>query len=141
MSVDAIMAIKKEYGVTKNWMGDPCFPTNYTWDDVKCGNADGNTTRITSLSVSGTYYLAGSTPYIVCVSILLAHLIYVELQILMQKSIHSNLHGAVSKNFALLTALQNLQVLLRSNRLMSSAFSHCTNVSGIYLTTTQVANT
>jgi hypothetical protein len=49
MPVDAIMAIKKEYGLTKNWMGDPCFPANFTWDGVKCGNTNGNTTRITSL--------------------------------------------------------------------------------------------
>jgi hypothetical protein len=49
MLVDAIMAIKNEYGVKKNWMGDPCFPTDYTWDGVKCGNTIGNTTRITSL--------------------------------------------------------------------------------------------
>jgi hypothetical protein len=49
MLVDAIMAIKMEYGVKKNWMGDPCFPTKYAWDGVKCSNASGNTSRIISL--------------------------------------------------------------------------------------------
>ncbi|TVU09277.1 hypothetical protein EJB05_42738 [Eragrostis curvula] len=44
---DAIMAIKFEDGVKKNWMGDPCFP-DY-WYGVKCSNTSGNTTRITSL--------------------------------------------------------------------------------------------
>lgn len=47
--VDAIMAIKFEYGVKKNWMGDPCFPTIYAWNGVKCSNTGGNTTRIKSL--------------------------------------------------------------------------------------------
>ena len=50
--VDAIMAIKFEYGVKKNWAGDPCFPTIYAWDGVECSNTSGNTTRITSLWVS-----------------------------------------------------------------------------------------
>uniref|UniRef100_J3MWS4 Malectin-like domain-containing protein n=1 Tax=Oryza brachyantha TaxID=4533 RepID=J3MWS4_ORYBR len=29
---DAIMAIKHEYGIKKNWMGDPCFPNNFASD-------------------------------------------------------------------------------------------------------------
>jgi len=49
---DAIMAIKFEYGVKKNWTGDPCFPTIYAWDGVQCSNTSGNTTRITSLDLS-----------------------------------------------------------------------------------------
>ncbi|TKW32795.1 hypothetical protein SEVIR_2G190600v4 [Setaria viridis] len=72
---DAIMAIKIEYGVKKNWMGDPCFPTKYAWDGVKCSNTSGNTTRITSLDLTNSY-----------------------------------LHGAISKNFTLLTALENLDL-------------------------------
>ncbi|TKW32791.1 hypothetical protein SEVIR_2G190400v4 [Setaria viridis] len=72
---DAIMAIKFEYGVKKNWMGDPCFPTIYAWDGVKCSNTSGNTTRITSLDLS-----------------------------------NSNLRGALSTNFTLLTALENLDL-------------------------------
>ncbi|KAL6846431.1 hypothetical protein ACP4OV_023879 [Aristida adscensionis] len=51
---DTIMAIKLEYGVTKNWMGDPCLPTKYAWDGVKCSNTSGNITRITSLDLSGS---------------------------------------------------------------------------------------
>ncbi|XP_066337563.1 probable LRR receptor-like serine/threonine-protein kinase At1g05700 isoform X2 [Miscanthus floridulus] len=46
---DAIMAIKIEYGVKKNWMGDPCFPYKYAWEGVKCNN---DTMRITSLDLS-----------------------------------------------------------------------------------------
>lgn len=47
--VEAIVAIKLEYGVKKNRMGDPCFPIKYAWDGVKCSNTNGNTMRITSL--------------------------------------------------------------------------------------------
>jgi hypothetical protein len=47
--VDAMMAIKLEYGVKKNWMGDPCFPSKYAWDGVKCSHKTDNTTRVTSL--------------------------------------------------------------------------------------------
>ncbi|TVU09276.1 hypothetical protein EJB05_42737, partial [Eragrostis curvula] len=49
---DAIMAIKFEYGVKKNWTGDPCFP-DY-WNGVKCSKTSGNTTRITSLDLSNS---------------------------------------------------------------------------------------
>ncbi|CAL5074690.1 unnamed protein product [Urochloa decumbens] len=51
---DAIMAIKFEYGVKKNWTGDPCFPTIYAWDGVKCSNTSDNTTRITALDLSNS---------------------------------------------------------------------------------------
>ncbi|XP_062199184.1 probable LRR receptor-like serine/threonine-protein kinase At1g51810 isoform X2 [Phragmites australis] len=73
--IDAIMAIKFEYGVKKNWTGDPCYPTIYAWNGVKCSNTSNNTMRITSLDLS-----------------------------------NSNLQGAISTNFTLLTALQNLDL-------------------------------
>ncbi|ONM54434.1 putative LRR receptor-like serine/threonine-protein kinase [Zea mays] len=80
---DAIVAIKTEYGLSRNWMGDPCFPIKYAWDGVKCSNASGNTSRITSLDLS-----------------------------------NSSLHGTISKNFTLLTALENLD--LSYNKLIGS---------------------
>ncbi|KAF7072254.1 hypothetical protein CFC21_077404 [Triticum aestivum] len=49
---DAMMAIKLEYGVRKNWMGDPCFPEKYRWNGVKCSDVTDNTTRIISLDLS-----------------------------------------------------------------------------------------
>ncbi|XP_040383723.1 probable LRR receptor-like serine/threonine-protein kinase At1g51860 [Oryza brachyantha] len=73
---DAIMAIKFEYGIKKNWMGDPCFPTALVWEGVGCSNTSGNTMTIISLDLS-----------------------------------HSNLHGPISNNFTLLTALQSLNLL------------------------------
>ncbi|KAL5201755.1 hypothetical protein ABZP36_036109, partial [Zizania latifolia] len=51
---DAIMAIKLEYGVKKNWMGDPCFPKEFAWDGVKCRNTSGNIARIVSLDLSSS---------------------------------------------------------------------------------------
>uniref|UniRef100_A0ACD5YA86 Uncharacterized protein n=1 Tax=Avena sativa TaxID=4498 RepID=A0ACD5YA86_AVESA len=51
---DAMMAIKLEYGIKKNWMGDPCFPAKYTWNGVKCSNVTDNTTRIVSLDLSNS---------------------------------------------------------------------------------------
>ncbi|KAM3243194.1 hypothetical protein ACQJBY_055268 [Aegilops geniculata] len=52
--VNAIMGIKLEYGVKKNWMGDPCFPTKYAWEGVKCSSTTGNTTRIISIDLSNS---------------------------------------------------------------------------------------
>uniref|UniRef100_A0A0E0M083 Protein kinase domain-containing protein n=1 Tax=Oryza punctata TaxID=4537 RepID=A0A0E0M083_ORYPU len=50
---NAIMDIKHEYGIKKNWMGDPCFPSEFIWDGIKCSTAgDDNTSRIISLDLS-----------------------------------------------------------------------------------------
>uniref|UniRef100_A0A0E0II28 Protein kinase domain-containing protein n=2 Tax=Oryza TaxID=4527 RepID=A0A0E0II28_ORYNI len=45
---ETIMAIKLEYGIKKNWMGDPCFPVKFAWEGVKCSNSSSNTARIIS---------------------------------------------------------------------------------------------
>ncbi|KAF0915183.1 hypothetical protein E2562_034144 [Oryza meyeriana var. granulata] len=31
---ETIMAIKLEYGIKKNWMGDPCFPVKFAWEGI-----------------------------------------------------------------------------------------------------------
>ncbi|XP_052167364.1 probable LRR receptor-like protein kinase At1g51890 [Oryza glaberrima] len=51
---DAIMAIKYEYGIKKNWMGDPCFPPEYVWDGVKCSDAGDKIMRIISIDLSNS---------------------------------------------------------------------------------------
>uniref|UniRef100_A0A0E0QQ74 non-specific serine/threonine protein kinase n=1 Tax=Oryza rufipogon TaxID=4529 RepID=A0A0E0QQ74_ORYRU len=52
---EAIMAIKYEYGIRKNWMGDPCYPSNSVWDGVQCTNpGDDKTMRIISLDLSNS---------------------------------------------------------------------------------------
>ncbi|KAG1346653.1 hypothetical protein COCNU_06G004820 [Cocos nucifera] len=49
ISVDAIMAIKVEYQVKKNWMGDPCTPKDYAWDGVSC-----NASMIIAINLSSS---------------------------------------------------------------------------------------
>uniref|UniRef100_A0A0E0B1X9 Malectin-like domain-containing protein n=1 Tax=Oryza glumipatula TaxID=40148 RepID=A0A0E0B1X9_9ORYZ len=73
--VDAIWAIKVEYGIKKNWMGDPCFPSQFKWDGVECRNTTDNILRVISIDLS-----------------------------------NSNLHGVISSNFTLLTALEYLNL-------------------------------
>lgn len=46
--VEAMMNIKTEYQVEKNWMGDPCLPEKYTWVGLKC-KSDGFTSRVKTL--------------------------------------------------------------------------------------------
>uniref|UniRef100_A0A0D9XCV5 Protein kinase domain-containing protein n=1 Tax=Leersia perrieri TaxID=77586 RepID=A0A0D9XCV5_9ORYZ len=62
---DAIMAIKLEYKVEKNWMGDPCFPTKFAWDGVKCRTTSDNISRIISINLSGNQ-LNGPIPDSLC---------------------------------------------------------------------------
>uniref|UniRef100_J3MWS0 non-specific serine/threonine protein kinase n=1 Tax=Oryza brachyantha TaxID=4533 RepID=J3MWS0_ORYBR len=51
---ESIMAIKLEYGIKKNWMGDPCFPVKFAWEGVKCRTASNNISRIISLDLSNS---------------------------------------------------------------------------------------
>lgn len=46
--VDAIMAIKTEYQVKKNWMGDPCLPKEFIWTGLQC-RREGTEYKIISL--------------------------------------------------------------------------------------------
>ncbi|KAM4100048.1 hypothetical protein ACB094_05G039300 [Castanea mollissima] len=50
--VEAIMGIKKLYNVTRNWQGDPCLPSEYSWDGLKC--SDNNHPMIISLNLSSS---------------------------------------------------------------------------------------
>ncbi|KAJ3673325.1 hypothetical protein LUZ60_006699 [Juncus effusus] len=50
---NAIMKIKQNYTVKKNWMGDPCSPKNYTWDGVGC-KYTARTPIIISLNLSSS---------------------------------------------------------------------------------------
>ncbi|XP_072979004.1 putative leucine-rich repeat receptor-like serine/threonine-protein kinase At2g19230 [Typha angustifolia] len=51
--VEAMLAIKEAYKVKKNWMGDPCFPKQYTWDGLSCSNG-GNDSRIIAVNLSSS---------------------------------------------------------------------------------------
>ncbi|KAJ3692225.1 hypothetical protein LUZ60_012575 [Juncus effusus] len=35
-NVDAMLEIKAEYGLKKNWMGDPCLPSQFAWSGLNC---------------------------------------------------------------------------------------------------------
>nr|POF10769.1 putative leucine-rich repeat receptor-like serine/threonine-protein kinase [Quercus suber] len=50
--VEAIMEIKERYRVTKNWQGDPCVPSEFSWDGLNC--SDKNPPRIISLNLSSS---------------------------------------------------------------------------------------
>ncbi|XP_072952174.1 putative leucine-rich repeat receptor-like serine/threonine-protein kinase At2g19230 [Typha angustifolia] len=51
--VEPMLAIKAEYKLKKNWMGDPCFPKTYVWDGITCSNG-GNDSRIIALNLSSS---------------------------------------------------------------------------------------
>ncbi|OWM76540.1 hypothetical protein CDL15_Pgr005504 [Punica granatum] len=58
--VTAMNVIKKTYSVRKeSWQGDPCVPTNFTWDGVNCSTE--SPPRIISFDLSGND-LSGSVP-------------------------------------------------------------------------------
>lgn len=59
--VDAIMGIKSEYGVKRNWQGDPCVPKDYVWDSLSCAYAGYNPPTIISLDLSSSG-LSGEIP-------------------------------------------------------------------------------
>ncbi|KAL5757670.1 hypothetical protein ACOSP7_020281 [Xanthoceras sorbifolium] len=52
--VDAITNIKANYGLTKNWQGDPCVPQTFLWDGLSCSNISNDPPRITSLNLSSS---------------------------------------------------------------------------------------
>uniref|UniRef100_A0A0E0M094 Protein kinase domain-containing protein n=1 Tax=Oryza punctata TaxID=4537 RepID=A0A0E0M094_ORYPU len=62
--VDAIMAIKTEYQVKKNWTGDPCLPKEYIWAGLQC-KSDGTGFKIISLDLSGNHF-DGTLPEALC---------------------------------------------------------------------------
>lgn len=47
--VDAVMKMKKMYGVKRNWQGDPCVPKAYSWDGLNCSYKGNDPPRIISL--------------------------------------------------------------------------------------------
>ncbi|XP_072979118.1 putative leucine-rich repeat receptor-like protein kinase At2g19210 [Typha angustifolia] len=57
--VEAIMGIKEDYQMKRNWVGDPCAPKKYAWDGVTCSYST-SAPRITALNLSSS----GLTGYI-----------------------------------------------------------------------------
>ncbi|XLS97442.1 hypothetical protein HN51_040177, partial [Arachis hypogaea] len=45
-TTSAIMNVKSNYGIKRNWQGDPCIPLSYMWDGVNCSYAGSSSPRI-----------------------------------------------------------------------------------------------
>ncbi|XP_050232951.1 putative leucine-rich repeat receptor-like protein kinase At2g19210 [Mercurialis annua] len=52
--VDAIMKIKSDYRIIKNWQGDPCAPQHYAWQGLNCSYNGIDPPKITSLNLSSS---------------------------------------------------------------------------------------
>ncbi|XP_044496591.1 receptor-like protein kinase At3g21340 [Mangifera indica] len=50
--VIAIKDLKQKYGVIRNWRGDPCAPSSFSWEGLNCTND--STPRIISLNLSSS---------------------------------------------------------------------------------------
>uniref|UniRef100_A0A0E0QNS8 Protein kinase domain-containing protein n=1 Tax=Oryza rufipogon TaxID=4529 RepID=A0A0E0QNS8_ORYRU len=59
--VSGITAIKKQYEVKQNWMGDPCVPKTLAWDWLTCSYAISSSPTITGVNLSYNL-LTGSIP-------------------------------------------------------------------------------
>ncbi|PON36237.1 Mitogen-activated protein kinase kinase kinase [Parasponia andersonii] len=62
--VDAVMNIKSQYGVKKNWQGDPCSPKIFTWDGLTCRFGGHDPVRIISLNLSSSGLTGEISSYI-----------------------------------------------------------------------------
>ncbi|XP_022949482.1 LRR receptor-like serine/threonine-protein kinase IOS1 isoform X2 [Cucurbita moschata] len=82
--VDGIKSIKNDYGVAKNWQGDPCAPKMFAWQGINCSYDASNPPRITGLDLSSS----GLTGEISANISSLAKLAFLDLS-------NNNLSGAV----------------------------------------------
>ncbi|XP_020959994.1 probable LRR receptor-like serine/threonine-protein kinase At1g05700 isoform X2 [Arachis ipaensis] len=54
MRWSTIMNVKSNYGIKRNWQGDPCIPLSYMWDGVNCSYAGSSSPRIIYLNLSSS---------------------------------------------------------------------------------------
>ncbi|KAG1339177.1 putative LRR receptor-like serine/threonine-protein kinase [Cocos nucifera] len=57
--VETLVLLQQQFGVLKDWSGDPCLPASYNWDWLNCSSDV--TPRITALYLSG-FGLSGVLP-------------------------------------------------------------------------------
>ncbi|QHO38601.1 Putative leucine-rich repeat receptor-like protein kinase [Arachis hypogaea] len=50
----AIMNVKSNYGIKRNWQGYPCIPLSYMWDSVNCSYTGSSSPRIIYLNLSSS---------------------------------------------------------------------------------------
>ncbi|CAA7410079.1 unnamed protein product [Spirodela intermedia] len=92
--IDAISEVKKYYNL-KAWMGDPCVPSNLTWDGLNCSYNEFENPRIISLNLSRRGLGLGISPSIANLTALTS----LDLS-------HSNLTGEIPGDLAELPKLK-----------------------------------
>ncbi|XP_042459745.1 putative leucine-rich repeat receptor-like serine/threonine-protein kinase At2g19230 [Zingiber officinale] len=105
--VDAMTAIKERYRIQRNWMGDPCSPSDFVWDGLNCNYSLSNSPRVTALSLSSS----GLTGEITKSFASLSALQYLDLS-------YNNLTGSIPDDLANLSSLRLLD--LTGNQLNGS---------------------
>ncbi|EXC07680.1 hypothetical protein L484_003124 [Morus notabilis] len=105
--VQAILNIKLEYELKRNWQGDPCAPKAYSWDGLICSFDTTNLPRIISLNLSSSGLQGKISPYIADLTMLQ----YLDLS-------NNSLSGRVPEFLAELPSLTILN--LKGNNLTGS---------------------
>ncbi|KAG2648550.1 hypothetical protein PVAP13_1NG022500 [Panicum virgatum] len=80
----AMMAIQETFGVSKNWMGDPCSPKAFAWEGLNCTYPPVGFSRITALNLSSNGLVGSISTYFGD----LKALQYLDLS-------HNNLYGSI----------------------------------------------
>ncbi|PUZ74077.1 hypothetical protein GQ55_1G036000 [Panicum hallii var. hallii] len=80
----AMMAIQETFGVSKNWMGDPCSPKAFAWEGLNCTYPPAGLSRITALNLSSNGLVGSIATYFGD----LKALQYLDLS-------HNNLYGSI----------------------------------------------
>ncbi|KAG6526596.1 hypothetical protein ZIOFF_016588 [Zingiber officinale] len=105
--VDAMSVIKERYRIQRNWMGDPCSPSDFVWDGLSCNYSLSNSPRVTALSLSSS----GLTGEITKSFASLSALQHLDLS-------YNNLTGPIPDDLANLSSLKLLD--LTANQLNGS---------------------
>ncbi|XP_062218218.1 putative leucine-rich repeat receptor-like protein kinase At2g19210 isoform X2 [Phragmites australis] len=59
----AMMTIQENFGVKKNWMGDPCAPKAFAWEGLNCTYPPAGFSRITALNLSSSGLVGSIATY------------------------------------------------------------------------------
>ncbi|XP_073006578.1 putative leucine-rich repeat receptor-like protein kinase At2g19210 [Typha latifolia] len=96
--VEAIMGIKEDYQMKRNWVGDPCAPKKYAWDGMTCSYS-ASAPRITALNLSSS----GLTGYMSTSFSMLKEINSLDLS-------YNKLNGTIPDFLANLSSLQFLDL-------------------------------
>ncbi|XP_042466302.1 probable LRR receptor-like serine/threonine-protein kinase At1g05700 [Zingiber officinale] len=98
-TVDAMTAIKEQYRIQRNWMGDPCSPNAFVWDGLNCTYSFSNSPRVIALNLSSSGLTGEITKYVANLSALQ----YLDLS-------YNNLTGPIPDDLANLSSLKLLDL-------------------------------